>query len=377
MRVRPNTQQLIDLIYAAVLEERPWQDFVERLCPLLPNGKAFFLFHDSAVSTGALALSAGVDSEAVSDYAAHYSQVNPWMQGATTRQVGRVVRAESMVPRQQLKMTEFYNGFLRPQELVSGIGVTISRDQHRNCMISILSADADEQVFERATACLQALVPHLNRALNWYRRSDRMGAAATLNRNGLGEHLRAGILAIGVHRKVQGINNVAGELLRRTPELSIDCTGRFRCVLPAVTDCVDVMLSSCIRQMPAGPPASFLLPRRNHALPLRLTIISPPNDRETAFFRGPECILVMEEPVDDVSAAVEEFSALHRLTAAETRIVAGLADGQSLNDIADRSGTSVETVRKQLKHVFVKTGLSRQLDLVRKICFLAATVLRR
>jgi hypothetical protein len=34
----------------------------------------------------------------------------------------------------------------------------------------------------------------------------------------------------------------------------------------------------------------------------------------------------------------------------------------------------VETVRKQLKSIFVKTGLHRQSDIVRSVCLLAGTV---
>ncbi|MGJ0532385.1 MAG: helix-turn-helix transcriptional regulator [Methylocystis sp.] len=376
MRVNPNNPLLIDLIYAAALGERPWQDFVDNLCPLLPNGKAFLFFHDAAARAGGFALSAGLEPNAARAYGDYYCRLNPWMQGASTRPLGRAVRADSMLPRQELMKTEFYSDFLRPLDVVSGVGVTISRDLRRNLMLSILSADADEDVFEEATRCVQALVPHLNRVLEWYR-GDQMGAAALLNGKGLCEHLRAGMIGIGAHRKIQGVNDIATEILKRTPELSIDCTGRLHCVLPAVIDCIDVMLSSWTRELPALSPTSFLLPREKHTLPLRVTVLSPPSDRETAFFRGPECVLVLEEAIADMSAAIQEFSALHQLTEAEAHNVAGLAEGQSLNDIADLSGKSVETVRKQIKHVFAKTGMSRQVDLVRNICFLAGTVLRR
>jgi hypothetical protein len=103
MRVHPSAPQLIDLIYAAVLGERPWQDFVEGLCPILPNGKAFLFFHDAAPGTGAFALSAGLEPDAVRAYCEYYCRLNPWMQGGSTRQVGRVVRADSMLPRDQVR----------------------------------------------------------------------------------------------------------------------------------------------------------------------------------------------------------------------------------------------------------------------------------
>ena len=51
------------------------------------------------------------------------------------------------------------------------------------------------------------------------------------------------------------------------------------------------------------------------------------------------------------------------LTPAEVRIALGIARGESLATIAIANGTSVETVRTQLKSVFNKTGTHRQAEL--------------
>ena len=50
---------------------------------------------------------------------------------------------------------------------------------------------------------------------------------------------------------------------------------------------------------------------------------------------------------------------------AEARIASMLIDGHSLTEIAGLQGVSLNTVRTQLKSVFVKTGVDRQVDLVR------------
>lgn len=59
----------------------------------------------------------------------------------------------------------------------------------------------------------------------------------------------------------------------------------------------------------------------------------------------------------DVSTTLK---AEHGLTDAECRLAVALADGASVDDIAKHAGTSLHTVRTQLRSVFSKTGVNRQ-----------------
>jgi DNA-binding CsgD family transcriptional regulator len=55
---------------------------------------------------------------------------------------------------------------------------------------------------------------------------------------------------------------------------------------------------------------------------------------------------------------------LFSLTEAEAHLAVALCDGKTLEEISVERGTTVNTVRSQLKSVFGKTGASRQADLV-------------
>jgi DNA-binding CsgD family transcriptional regulator len=85
--------------------------------------------------------------------------------------------------------------------------------------------------------------------------------------------------------------------------------------------------------------------------------------------------VLLEGPGGNVGFAAREFGGAYGLSAGETRVVAGLAHGRTPAEIAARTRTSVETVRTQLKRIFLKTGLRRQSDIVRSVCLLAGTVL--
>ena len=61
----------------------------------------------------------------------------------------------------------------------------------------------------------------------------------------------------------------------------------------------------------------------------------------------------------DGAGTLAQFS----LTPAETRLALAIAEGKSLSALAEQNDVSLHTVRNQLKSVFAKTGVSRQLDL--------------
>ena len=64
---------------------------------------------------------------------------------------------------------------------------------------------------------------------------------------------------------------------------------------------------------------------------------------------------------------------LFKLTQAECRLVVAICAGASLVDAAQSLGITRETAKSYLKHVFAKTGTSRQSELVAMISRLAGT----
>jgi DNA-binding CsgD family transcriptional regulator len=73
--------------------------------------------------------------------------------------------------------------------------------------------------------------------------------------------------------------------------------------------------------------------------------------------------------VPDLGGAPQEdnLRVLFDLTQAEARLVAALCAGETLAGYAEAAGASLNTVKTHLKHVFEKTGETRQADLVRRI----------
>ncbi len=77
-------------------------------------------------------------------------------------------------------------------------------------------------------------------------------------------------------------------------------------------------------------------------------------------------LVLIVDPDRSQSVSVKAFSKLFNLTATEHKIVHLLTNGLNLNMISEERNTTISTVRKQIKAIFLKTGSSSQLELVRR-----------
>lgn len=118
---------------------------------------------------------------------------------------------------------------------------------------------------------------------------------------------------------------------------------------------------------PDGQIGTLCLPRESQ-LRAYMVLVAPiadsrsqahaptPHDRAVLIFvRDPECGFALS------SADVSDFLGL---TPAEARVLIAIADGASLAEVSRSLGLSRNTVRSHLQHIFVKTGVSRQSELV-------------
>lgn len=147
----PDASELIDRLYSALFSEAPWQAFVTRSCDLLPNGKSVLFFHDRGSGAGAMSLTAGLDDAMVQKFDDYYYSVNPWVDHAMRRPLGKVMQSDEILPREDMKRSAFFQDYLRPQDIETGLGVTLHRHQGLHVFFSLVSADVTEDRLEHAS----------------------------------------------------------------------------------------------------------------------------------------------------------------------------------------------------------------------------------
>lgn len=360
----PIVEALIDHIYGALLGDTGWQDFLDSLRSILPNGQAHLFYHDIKSGAGGIPLSAGVDPVYATSYEEYYSKRNPWMKGASTRPIGLGVPAKAMLPHEELLRSELYSDWLKPQGVDTAIGVTIAREQGCNFLLSVTYKDIGDQEAVASAQILQTLAPHLKRAFGFYRRSQG-GGRALLNEASIFDNLQIGVVSLGLHGTVKSLNTTAHRLIDADQGIWIDRLGRLQCSQPEVMNAIGSELSIWAGSAPTSRLKTWLMSRPRCHLPLRITMFRPSRSASEVYFYGPEVLLLLESPEVSGKPAIGLIGRHYGLTRAEQRVMAGIADGRTLEDIAAAFKVSTGTVRAQTKSIFSKLGVQRQADIVR------------
>lgn len=349
-------QELTDAIYAALLGERSWQDFLDRLNSLIPGGVSTLFFHDQKSGEGGISLASGLEAGDAQRYADHYVGLNPWMRNVARTPLGTGIIGERIVPRDEFVRTEYYADFLRRREIEAGIGVTLWREQTSSFLLSTLTSRINPDENQEIADLLTRLTPHLTRAFRYYR-ADRFGRAAVQFGISLLESPDVGIIIVGEGMTVKAASPRAETFLSAGPVVGLTAMGTLRLRDEASAAILRQMLSLGY----AGPRS-----RSTHLGAYRLTLVRAEADGVTGYFSGPAVAAIIEEARPaGIGPDVGWLARHYGLTRAETRTVQGIVAGMTPIQIAERSGIGLETVRAQLKAVYAKTDVNSQAGLVR------------
>jgi hypothetical protein len=257
--------KIVEGIYDAATDPSLWAGALEKLAAA-SGGKAFLTMRHLAMpSENWPTIYAGMEPDWVSAYHGHYSRRVPWIKSPVpSRPIGKATPSESVISRSNLLKTEWYNDFMRPQRLISAIGVTVVRDHERLFSAGILVPEEAEAEQAYHQALMQRVTPHFARALKVNRQlqgADFRWHAAEQYFN----RINVGVLILRADLTVQFANVEAERMLGEQDGLTRDREGR----LIAASSDDEVRLRRSVRSVTdpraviAGTDGVLRLPRRS------------------------------------------------------------------------------------------------------------------
>jgi DNA-binding CsgD family transcriptional regulator len=209
---------------------------------------------------------------------------------------------------------------------------------------------------------LRTLAPHLRRAWDLARREQNLarsaeGAWAVLDR------LPMGVLVVGSDGAVVQTNRAAQTLLARHNGLRVE-KGHLTAGKPEQTAAMSALVKAALESR--GGPAhggAMRLPRASDQRAYQVYVI--PLGAEAVSEREPQAVVFVSDPSLKIETTPEILERVYALTPAEARLAKVLLSGRSLGECAADAGTSIHTVRSQLRQLLVKTGSRGQADLLR------------
>lgn len=332
----------IALAYEAGADPERWPIFLQKVATTIADGSSGLQIQDLARAEGSFAFAVLADPAFIDSYAAHFAALNPWTKlAAAEMRPGRVLVGEVALSTRELKKTEFYSDFLRPQNIAHSLAGVIERDGDTTAFVSFCSSPRRGSWAASEVRFLRALMPHLQRAVQVHRRlgAQRLQHEALVE---TADRLPWGVMFLDRSGRV-----VFENALARTFEAGL----RAKVIEIAGNG------GGCVKRKHRSPLVVTVAPLRAH----------DPLSRE----RPVLTVFVVDPDVRRVTAE-RVLREAYELTEAEARLALALGEGASLMNIAARTGQATATLRTHLKKIFDKTGTCRQSELVRLVLLLSS-----
>jgi DNA-binding CsgD family transcriptional regulator len=345
--------ELIDLIYAAMLGERPWEDFLDRLVATSPGAMSLMFALRGEPGSGPVSLLRGRGEDARADWDSHFASINPYVPGCMRKPLGRGVKGDRLVPRERLIGTEFFNDFMRENDLTATVGIAVDRSPGSTILISTATRLHDEAEQRLLADQYTRLAPHLRRAADFYKRNSHLGSVTELGGSLFGA-IDVGVVLVSPEGKLRSISPTAEALLNG--HLVFDRVGRVGFVME---EAQAVLKAMCSWRYDGPATVDVASPA------LRLSLVRIVQGGVVGLFDAGGVVILARRGAVDAKRAREALRRTYRLTRSEMRALDGIADGRSPAEIAATVDLSVETIRSQIKALYQKTGVNSRANLMR------------
>jgi DNA-binding CsgD family transcriptional regulator len=362
-------QPLLDLIYGAAVDPDLWEPAIAQFTDAI-HGELGWISNLSIVDgTGGTTSDpmARIDSYWPRAYIAHFGAINPLQHvrdAAAYRRTWKptILTDEDWIARDELLRSEFYNDFLKPQNVQSSMMLRLANHGSDYATLNIGRAPSRDRYTKQDMDTARQFHPHLVRAFKLGRKvaglhriSGHMAAVLDISPHGL--------IVLDEDGVVRHANRAAEVLLAERDTFRV-AAGRLGLANMIDDRKLQLLIGQARgRERRTGGTMPVATPTRS--APLSLTVAPIDNERFATILEGRAVLICLTDLDAGVSIPERRLSELFDLTGAEARVARALLEGLSPQEAAAQFGISRHTVHVQLARVFEKTGANSQSALVR------------
>jgi DNA-binding CsgD family transcriptional regulator len=370
-----STQQfseLIGSIYDTGLDFTRWPATLDRLADAF-GGSATALGRQDAVTQSGDVILARSEPVFTRRYSEYYASRNIIYQHARNLPAGTILTERMVMPKEQFLKSEFYNDFLRPQDVHSSLTIYLLRDRRWSIRIGIgLPRKHDEWTKAQLDFC-RMLAPHLQRAVQINLKLGETcvresGAADALDR------LPVGVFLVDSEARPLLVNRMGEQMIADADGLQIDSVG-LQAATAEQTKALRTLIAAAAG-MPDHCSSGGAISLRRPSARRNLTVLIAPIKCELPWLPGPRpaAAVFVSDPEREPFVPAHHLQQMYGLTPAEAAVAVALARGEGVQSVADELRIALPTVRTHLQHVFEKTDTRRQAELVRLLLGIQAGV---
>jgi DNA-binding CsgD family transcriptional regulator len=267
----------------------------------------------------------------------------------------------------------YFQEFLQPLGIEYALRIGFSASG-RKCWISACRSSAQGNFSDASIRLLKTLNPHLEVSLATYAAVMLSNSERLLYNTAL-QNMSFGSLVLDVNGRILSCNSIADDLIQRYSEIRVE----HQELIIQHTPFRESLLGTLQLITEGAPTEETLEPKVirvdcQSGGPIGLLVKPVAHNRYFSGSAAPAVVIYMSDlstlkltNSGDVFDNQGMISALFGLTLSEAKLALLLADGMTLAHAGRSLNVAEKTARNHLAHIFEKTGVSRQVDLIRLI----------
>ena len=356
--------QAVGLIYDAAYAQsgEAWSAVAGNLMQMVSAKGCVLQIAAMRAGRSQLLATPGCETLDMQAYATHFVRHDLWAQAATPERGNQALLMHQLVAPGVWERSEIYNDFVRPEsDFYWCLGAAIPMSDGQIGMLGLLR-DRSDQHFEAARAAeLDAMLPHLRRALQLTHRFRGMQLDLAHARSAL-DRVAVGLVICDAEGKVQLANRIAEEILHAGFGIAIDGEQMLSLADGELQQRLSRAIAAAARQ--SGAANGALRISRQGAAPLKILVAPLPEAQHAALGGAGGALVLIDDPERGAAPAIEALKALFGLTSAEARLARRLAQGDlTAPEIAAEFTLSPQTIRTQIKSLHRKMEVSHQAEI--------------
>ena len=367
---------LVANIYDAALDPPSWRSVLKDVCTFVRGGPSASLFWQDAVKrTGKTYYVWGGEARFNQLYWDKYVTLNPFTAAAGYFPVEEVYSAADVLPLPQFVETPFYKEWMTPQGWCDVLSANLDKSPTSRAVFSVARHARDGLVDDEMRRRMRLLVPHVRRSamIGKLINLSRVEAAAMADTL---DGLQAGMFLVDAAGRLVHANASGRAMLNDGNVLHAN----GRPVAPEIH--ADEVLSDVFVAAGNGDAAlaekgvaARLAARDGDRFVTHVLPLTSGTRRQAGVSYAAVAAVFVQKAGQDPSPAVQTLAEQYDLTAAELRVLIALTDFGGVAEVAAALKLSPATVRTHLRHVFEKTGVRRQADLIKLMASYPAPIL--
>ena len=364
-------ERILASVHVAMLDDTRWpatSALIDEACGM--KGNALWVGEGPMSDRRVLACGSYYRGLRRPDLEREYLEVYHPINEAVPRQLqlpeGLLLQIKDLFTPEEKKTSRAYNEGIHRVKYQNGLSALLDGPGGTRMTWTLADPAATDGWGASQITMVKGLMPHIRQ---FVRVRQALVRAQTRNTTltALLDNSRIGVLHLDRRGRILAVNDRARSILQHGDGLS-DSDGVLRASAPEDNIRLDRLLDAALPTSSAVAVSGSMLLSRSSVLPPLVVHVKPVGVAQHDYgARHVAALVLIVDPSSQHRIAPALVAKTLGLTPAESQVAVWLAEGKSVNEIAEATGRSRDSIYWHLKQIYRKRHISRQADLVRLV----------